>query len=194
MDILKTAQEIGQFELARNLSEVCDSAEVAQRVGAVMPLPAAGIDGRIKRICRWLLDSGKQKFMLLTPEIALADGIAGLSEGCAEVMIAVPCNMEQDAKGRLGSNLPRGLKAVILEEPYFPDAFFPANGMLAVCGYLAGNRAMVLPETYRMAEHYSGFHGKKVFLPYVELDGAARYPNWMELSQQNLDTIWRDGQ
>ena len=50
---------------------------------------------------------------------------------------------------------------------------------------------MVLPDTYRMVEHYSGFLGKKVFIPYKELETAARYDGWLEVSQQRLSMKWR---
>lgn len=50
---------------------------------------------------------------------------------------------------------------------------------------------MVLPETYRMIDHYSGFLGKKVFVPYVELEDAVRYEGWMEVSRDRFNTVWR---
>ena len=50
---------------------------------------------------------------------------------------------------------------------------------------------MILSDTYRMVEHYSGFLGKKVFVPYVELSSALRYDGWMEVNQQRLSTKWR---
>lgn len=63
--------------------------------------------------------------------------------------------------------------------------------MLVISGYSGGDRAMVLPDTYRMVEHYSGFLGKKVFTPYKELNAAARYYGWMEISRQRLSVKWR---
>ena len=54
--------------------------------------------------------------------------------------------------------------------------------MIVVCGYTAGGRMMALSDTYRMVEHYKGFLGKKVFVPFKELDTAVRYDGWMEVS------------
>ena len=51
---------------------------------------------------------------------------------------------------------------------------------------------MVLPETYRMIDHYSGFWGKKVFVPYVELADAVRYDGWMEVGSDKISMIWRN--
>lgn len=190
MNMQKTAREIGVFETGINLSSVCSSPDVVRKVGASMPLPDEDIADRIPRIAAWLHGFGKSKYLFLTPEIALIEEMAKLSAR-EEVIIAIPCDLEGEAKERLRNNLPRGMEVTILEEPYFPQSFFPGNGLMVVCGYSAGGRPMVLPDTYRMAEHYSGFLGKKVFIPYRELETAARYDGWLEISQQRLSTIWR---
>lgn len=191
MDIQKTAREIGLFETAINLAKVSNSADVMQKVGASMPLPNEDIEIRVRQVAKWLYDFGKKKYMFLTPEIALIDEMSKLADNHMEIIIATPCDLEQEAKERLKNNLPHGITVTVLEEPYFPQSFFPKNGMLVICGYLGGNRALVLPDTYRMVEHYSGFLGKKVFVPYKELDSATRYDGWMEINQQRLNTKWR---
>lgn len=190
MDMQKTAREIGLFETGINLSKVCNSTDVIQKVGASMPLPDEDIADQIPQIAAWLHSFGKNKYMFLTPEIALIEEISKLSNQ-EEVIIAIPCDLEREAKERLRNNLPRGIEVSILEEPYFPQSFFPGNGLMVVCGYAAGGRPMVLPDTYRMVEHYSGFLGKKVFIPYKDLETAARYDGWLEVSQQRLSTKWR---
>ncbi len=186
----RTAREIGLFETGINLSKVCNSTHVIQKVGASIPLPDEDIADRLPQIATWLNSFGKSKYMFLTPEIALIEAMSKLSNQ-AEVIIANPCDLEAEAKERLRNNLPHGIKVTILEEPYFPQSFFPGNGLMVVCGYSAGGRPMVLPDTYRMVEHYSGFLGKKVFIPYKELETAARYDGWLEVSQQRLSTKWR---
>ncbi len=191
MDIQKTAREIGLFETGINLSKVCNSTDVIQKVGASMPLPDEDIANQVPKIAAWLHGFGKSKYMFLTPEIALIDEISKCSNQ-DEVIIAIPCDLDGEAKERLRNNLPRNIEVTILEEPYFPQSFFPGNGLLVVCGYTADGRAMVLPDTYRMVEHYSGFLGKKVFIPYKELETAARYDGWLEVSQQKLSAKWRD--
>lgn len=191
MNLLKTAREIGFFETAINLAKVSNSADVIQKVGVSMPLPDEDINTKMTQIAKWLLSFGKSKYMFLMPEIALIDEIYKLTDRHIEVIIAVPCDLEQDAKERLSNNLPHGITVTILEEPYFPQSFFPGNGMMVVSGYLGGGRTMVLPDTYRMVEHYNGFLGKKVFIPYVELDTAMRHNEWMEISPQRLSAKWR---
>lgn len=191
MDIQKTAREIGLFETAINLAKVSGSSDVIQKLGASMPLPDKFIEDRVKQVADWLLSFGKSKYMFLTPEIALIEEIGKKSNSKTEAIIAVPCDLEQDSKERLNNNLPRGVTVTVLEEPYFPQSFFPGNGMMVICGYLGNDRAMVLPDTYRMVEHYNGFFGKKVFVPYKELYVASRYHEWMEINQQRVSTKWR---
>ena len=190
MDMQKTAREIGLFETGINLSKVCNSTDVMQKVGASMPLPDEDIADRIPQIAAWLHSFGKSKYLFLTPEIALIEEMSKRSDQ-EEVIIAIPCDLEREAKERIWNNLPRGIEVSILEEPYFPQSFFPGNGLMVVCGYTAGGRPMVLRHTYRMVEHYNGFLGKKVFIPYKDLETAARYDGWLEVSQQRLSTKWR---
>lgn len=193
MDIRKTAREIGLFEMAVNLSRVSNSADIIHQVGASMPLPDEDIEVRVEQVSKWLLSFGKRKYMFLTPEIALIEEMGKQTNSETEVIISVPCDLEQEAKERLNNNLPHGVMVTVLEEPYFPQSFFPGNGMMVISGYLGGNRAMVLPYIYRLVEHYSGFLGKKVFIPYREIDVATRYDGWMEISQQRLSEKWRRG-
>lgn len=191
MDMRKTAKEIGLLETAVNLSKVRDSDDVIYKIGTSMPMPDNDIEAEISQAAKWLLDFGKEKYMFLTPEIAMIEEMGKQAKRNTEAIIAVPCDLEAEAKERLYNNLPQNICVTILEEPYFPQSFFPGNGMMVMCGYLGGGRAMILPETYRLVEHYSGFLGKKVFVPYKELDTAARYDGWLEVSQQRLSTIWR---
>lgn len=192
MDIQKTVREIGLFETAINVAKVSNSADVVQKVGMTMPLPNKDIGVRVKQVAKWLCDFNKNKYMFLTPEIALFEEMSKLDNTHMEIIIAIPCDLEQEAKERLKNNLPHGITVTVLEEPYFPQSFFPRNGILVICGYLGRNRALVLPDTYRMVEHYSGFLGKKVFVPYKELDSASRYDGWMEINQQRINAKWRN--
>lgn len=190
MDMLKTVREIGFFETGNNLVEVLSSADVQAKAGEVMPLPGKELTENTSRIADWLAAFGKHKYMLFTPEIHLIDYLA--KNGAEnEAIILVPCDMEKEIKDRLSVNLPKGMRVSLLEEPYFPEEFYPGNGLVVACGYMAGGRLMVLPETYRMIDHYSGFLGKKVFVPYVELEDAVRYEGWMEVSRDRFNTVWR---
>lgn len=191
MNIQSIAREIGLFETALNLESVHSSAEVIQKVGDSMPLPETGTKERIIHIAKWLLASGKKKFLFLTPEIALIEEISKDLCTDIEIIIALPTDMEPDVKDRLKHNIPRGIHISLLEEPYFPESFFPSNSMIVVCGYAGGDREMVLSDTYRMIQHYCVFLGKKIFVPYIELPAGLRYNGWLALNRQQINGKWR---
>ena len=126
--------------------------------------------------------------MFLTPEIALIDEIAEITEN-SEAIIAVPCGIDAEITERLSSNLPVKMRVSIINEPYFPENFTPQDGIIVVCGYRSGGRNVVMNETYRLAGHYSGFYGKKVFVPYVSLENFCCPDGWKQ-SAQIFDGIW----
>ena len=172
MDILKTVREIGFFETSCNLAEVLESSDIWAKAGSMMPLPEHDICRSVNDISESLAAFGKEKYMFLSPEIAVIDKLAEKEPGKA--------------------NIPKSMNVYLLEEPYFADEFYPRNGIIVICGYLAGGRMMVLPETYRMIEHYnSGFWGKKVFVPYVELPDAVRYDEWLEICNEKISILRR---
>lgn len=126
----------------------------------------------------------------MTPEIALTGVMADLVGHEIESLFVISSELENDARLRLCNNLPHNTIVSVLDEPAFPKDFFPGNGMLVVCGYEALGRAMVLEDTYRMVEHYRGFLGKKVFIPYVTLSSAIRYNGWREINSGRIDLTW----
>lgn len=138
----------------------------------------------------WLYSFNKEKYLFLTPEIALIENIKNRKVD-DEAIIVVPCDMELDIKDRLRNNLPTNMSVSLLEEPYFPDEFYPGNGLIVVCGYASGSRTIVLPETYRMIEHYGSFLGKKVFIPYAHCPGSYHYNGWIEVDSGKFNAIWR---
>ncbi|MGX8705118.1 MAG: hypothetical protein ACSW8J_00920 [bacterium] len=191
---MKTSREIGFFETNVNLSTVLHSDAIRSEAGAIMPLPDANLAARIQDIAEWIVSFGKRKYLFMTPEIALIDALAALRPD-QTAMILSPCDLSEDVRTRMRHNLPKRMKTFILEEPFFPEAFYPANGLIVACGYLAGGRAMVLPETYRMIDHYmTGFYGKKVFIPYTALAEGTRYGGWLEVSADKFSGIWRDAE
>lgn len=192
MDLQRIGKEIGLFLTAINLVAVMDSPAVQDKVGVSMPLPDSNTEEKVNDIVKWLTGFGKRKYMFLTPEIAVIEKLLNQTDNKAEIIIAVPCDLDLEIKERLKNNLPHGgAKVELLEEPHFPSNLYPSNGMIVTCGYLGGDRSMVMIDTYRMVEHYSSFQGRKVFIPYVELSSAARYDGWMEVMQERITDKWR---
>lgn len=191
MDIIKTSREIGLFEAARNMSMAADSQEVRNKIEEAMPMPGAEFVLRITQAIDYLMSFGKRKLLMLSPEIALLEEIAERADSGIQVILVVPCDMDPESRARLHNNLPAGISVQLLEEPYFPESFTPANGMIVSFGYMAGERLMALPECYRMTDHYSGFWGKKVFVPYMVREDSTRFGNWMEVNPGKFSDVWR---
>lgn len=191
MDMLDIARVIGFFEVGSNLVDVSNSSEVIMKAGATMPLPDESIKVGIEHIADWLLAFDKNQIMYLSPEIALIEAIERKKHNDINHIIALPCDLDSDTKERINNNLPKSANVTVLDEPFFPQNFFPGNSLIVICGYSGGDRAMVMNDTYRMVEHYGGFLGKKVFVPYRELDIASRYDGWMEVNPQRISEKWR---
>lgn len=191
MDMIKTVQEIGLVQTAINLAKVCGSSEVLDEVGTSMPMPNPDIETAVPVIAEWLHDFGKSKYLFLTPEIALIEELGKYADSRDEAIIAIPGDMDSDMQLRIKNNIPHNIKVTIQTEYAIPRAFYPENSLMVVCGYTAGGRLMVLPETYRLIVRNSDFLGKKVFIPYQDLEIAVRYDNWMEASRNNISVKWR---
>ena len=193
MNVLRTAEEIGLVQVGLNVAELLSSEELRNKVGAAMPLPSIKLKDNVEKMVAWIAELGKSKLMFLTPEIALFDIIPKYIAD-AEVIVLVPCSMDDEVKGRLAENIPANVTVSLLNEPYFPDKFIPSNGVIVACGYMANGRLIVLPETYRMIEHYKDFYGKFVFLPYVKIDEFIKYEEWIEINPDKFNLIWRDAE
>lgn len=114
-----------------------------------MPLPDSNTKEKVSDIVKWLTGFGKCKYMFLTPKIAVIEKLLKQTDNKAEIIIAVPCDFDPEIKERLKNNLPHGDAEVeLLEEPHFPSNLYPSNGMIVTCGYLGGDRSMVMSDTY----------------------------------------------
>lgn len=196
MDAIKTVREIGTFMANENIAAVLASEDVRAKVGAVMPLPDINFNESINKVADWLSSFGKCKYLFFSPEIALIERLSGC-ENKTESIIMVPCDMDQEVKSRLNDNLPKNMKVELLEETKYPESkgidFRPRNGIIVISGYLAGERVMVLPETYRLINSYgTGFMGKMVFVPYTAIKESIRYADWLEVEGDKFSEIWRD--
>ena len=182
MDIREIVKEVGYFETSLNLLPVMDSREAKERISGDMPMPFEDIEERIKGFAKKIAEKGKKKIFLLTPEIALIERLTEYPQNIESVLIALPSDMEDDMRERIERNLLKTIDVQLIREPFFPENFSPKNGIIAVSGFLTGGRLMVSKEVYRMAEHYGGFLGQTVFLPYAELESTERYEGWLEIS------------
>lgn len=189
MDIREAVKEVGYFETSLNLQPVRDNDDVAEKVSAYMPMPSGNTESLIDRCAERIFEKKKKKIFFLTPEIALIEKLAANPENIDTVLIAMPSDMEQEMRERITNNRLNTIDIQMIQEPFFPEDFTPKNGLIAISGFLAGGRTMVAGEVYRMAQHYRGFLGQKIFLPYVSLPNAERYDGWLEISSDIFNEI-----
>lgn len=190
MDILKTAREIGCFETGYNIIQVLDNGAISEKIGCCMPLPDGTLIDSLEYFSHWLIGIGKNKFLFLNPEIAVIERMARYAPLDTEAIIVVPVDMDNETRGRLSGNLPPNLKVSVLPEPFFPNEFYPSNGVVIASGYLANHRPMVLQETYRLIDHYCGFKGKRIFISYVTIPTLAQYDEWIEIDARKFSMVW----
>lgn len=193
MDILKTVREIGCFEAGYNIIQVMGNSALPEKIGRSMPLPDDSFVESLDSLSQWLASLGKNKFLFLNPEIAIIERLACCNAFDAEAIIILPVDMDNEARERLSGNLPPNIAVSTLQEPYFPNEFYPRNGVVIASGYLANHRPMVLPETYRLIDHYGGFKGRKLFIPYVTIPTPAPYDEWIEMDIRKFSMVWPGG-
>jgi hypothetical protein len=196
MDAIKTVREIGTFMANENIVKFLTSEDVRSKVGAVMPLPSSDFLEYMNNAAEWIASFGKSKYMFFSPEIALIEKLPSCKDRTESIIMA-PCDMDHEIKSRLKENLPRNMKVVLLDETKYPESvgidFRPRNGIIVISGYLAGERIMVLPETYRLINSYgNGFMGKTVFVPYTTIHESTRYADWLEVGADKFNEIWRN--
>ena len=192
-NIRNVIMEIGAFQLAANLSEVRESPEIQLLAYGNMPLPGNNVSARIDAIASWLIGFGRHQLIFLSPEGALASAMHRLAPHAElELFYIVPPAMDAEIKERIKNNLPKGGKVNVLNDYDSLDRFFPRNTIRVISGYLGGDRLMIPGDMYRLIDQHSReFYGRKVFVPYVELDAAVRYNGWIELDRERVNDVWR---
>lgn len=196
MDAIKTVREIGTFMANENIVAVINSEDVKSKIGAVMPLPGNDFEEYMDRAADYIAGFGKSKYMFFSPEMGLIERLPSCKDR-TESIIMVPSDMDPEIKERIKENLPKNMNVALLDETKYPESvgieFRPRNGIIIVSGYLAGDRIMVLPESYRLINSYgNGFMGKIVFVPYTSIQESTRYTDWLEIGADKFNEIWRD--
>ena len=192
MDIISLTREIGLFETVNNFSGLNPDI-LAVTLDDQMPLPASA--GAIAPAADWLLSFGKKRLLFCTPELSLVETLAASSPRPLDCQFVLPFNLDPESRQRLLSNLPKHEKISVstIQEPAFPDDFYPSNSMIVACGYLTGSRrAMVQSDTYRLLEHYKTFLGAIVFLPVFTTEDVSPYDAWLQVPQGIFTYEWRN--
>lgn len=181
MDLIAVINEVGLFEASANLAGI-DHSVLAAALDGQMPLPPISCAEAAASAANWLLSFNKTRFMFLTPEIQLIEAMSAQTQRPLVCEYVLPFNVDPEIKGRLQANLPtiRTIRVSTLDEPAFPVDFYPSNGLIVACGFTSGHRAMVLPETYRMLNHYKDFRGHIVFCSVFDAKDVCSFDTWLQ--------------
>lgn len=180
---------VGLFQVAQNLSEASAGVQHIDATEVAMPMPGADIAPRIEAVVDYMLQSGKKKFLLLSPEVAILSALEGRETSGLRFFIALPADMPESIFNQIRSNVPDGLDIQFVENLYVPGAFLPENGVVLTFGYMAKDYLMVRPEAYHMNKIHGSFPGQKVFVPYIELDNFVQPENWMRIRADIFNEI-----
>ena len=101
-----------------------------------------------------------------------------------EFIIVLPYDMGPVQKCIIREKFPPDLNITMIQEPAFPQAFYPANGLMVICGCAFDGKAAVPLETYRLIEHYKDFVGKKAWVPYAEISVPEPCEGWVILNKK----------
>lgn len=186
MNISDDILRVGLFQVAENLSKATVG---SNPMDVAMPMPGEDISPRIEAVVDYMLWSGKKKFLLLSPEVALLDVLKDRETSGFRFFIAIPADIPESIVNQIRSNVPDGLDIQFVENLYIPGGFLPENGMVLTFGYLAKGYLMVRPEVYHMNKIHGSFPGQKVFVPYTELDSFVQPENWMRIRSDIFSEI-----
>lgn len=186
MNISDDILRVGLFQVAENLSK---AAVGSNPMDVAMPMPGEDISPRMEAVVDYMLQSGKKKFLLLSPEVALLDALKEHETNGLRFFIAIPADIPESISDQIRSNVPDDLDIQFVENLYIPGGFLPENGVVLTFGYLAKGYLMVRPEAYHMNKIHGSFPGQKVFVPYTELDNFVQPENWMRIRSDIFNEI-----
>lgn len=188
MDIFKTAAEIGMMEVLRLIQPHMQDPMIAR----INPVPSntENMKQRINDVAQKMMAYGKQRLLFLSPETALLDRLSQL-DSRQEVILVLPCDMDELTAERLCKNMPHALNVTILTEPFFPEGFTPSNGMLFLFGFHNNGRMLLSPESYRLMERYSAFQGRKAFVPFIH-QNINRLENYFDVYMKQEEMYYED--
>lgn len=187
MDYMRTVMEIGIFEtvacVGATHSEVL-SAKASNYLPRVTTDDAAT---RVHRIAHALIGMGASQLLLLCPELALLEALAEFGfDGI--VYVCLPRELDNQAKTRVGGNVPLGLDVRFIDEGEFPPRFLPSTSAVVAFGFGGLESAFLPGFQHRQIEYYRRFTGS-VLLACVAPQGQGERPlGWYSEATEEVFT------
>ena len=197
MKIKNNIAETGIAETLAVLHRFAYSETIVQQAQLYIPFPFENPADRINAIAKSLAQLGKQKLLLLTPEIAVIEKLAQYN-AAEEIIVCLPHHTYTDIHQSVAANMPAGIKVSFIHESELSFSnekkllssmnrkFDYTNAAVVAFGFSQGSRSMILTSTYRMMKKYSAFYGCKAIAFCGEADSDIRPAGWVTVNTHDF--------
>lgn len=174
--------EFGILETLDVLKKHLFDKEIIFECNKYIPIPTSDSFTDVESIKGALEALGKERLLLLTPEIALIKEFT--EKSCVkDIFVCLPSDMEDEVVERIYNNSPKNTDVKFIKEyeigllrPFKPD-----NAAIIAFGFADNDNALIPDYNYRMLKYYDSFFGKKVLVSCGENVSNERPSGWMPI-------------
>ena len=181
MKIKNNIAETGIAETLTVLHRYAHSDSIVQQAQLYIPFPFEDPAHSIDSIAAGLAQLGKEKLLLLTPEIAVIEKLAEYN-AAQEIIICLPYHTYNHMRQSVQANMPAGVSISFVHENEIPYKFDYTNAAVVAFGFNQGNHSLILSSTYRMMKKYTSFYGNKVIAYCGQAEGDMRPAGWVTVN------------
>ncbi len=194
MNIRSNYEEIGLLETVKLIEKYMDDPKLAAECAEYLPAMRGGLSDRLPALADGIRKCGKEKLLLLTPELALLEELARDSGKISQIYIGIAAGTDKDVSERIAANIPDGLPVTLLPEFQFPSDFRPDNGMIAAVGCESRGRVILPKSCYRSMTLYRSFYGIRALISYQRDSAGFRPKNWISADTSELFNLIIEGE
>ena len=176
--------ETGIAETLCVLMEFTHCEDVMHRAQMYMPFPEDDINQRIDAIASGLALLGKDRLLLLTPEIAIIEKLIQYN-ACKELIVCLPHQTGEEARSAIAANMPQGIPVSFISDNEIPLGFTQDKAAVVAFGFCEGERSIILSSTYRLMRTYASFCGNKV-IAYCGHTAGQRPAGWLAVNTHHM--------
>ncbi|MBQ6686893.1 MAG: hypothetical protein IJN03_00025 [Bacilli bacterium] len=162
-NIENNVTETGIMETLCVLNNHKQDYEIIANASLYLPIPEDDIHAKLDEIVDNLCRLKKEKFLFLTPEIAIIEKLCDKKD-VKEILVCLPSGYNEETYERIFNNKPTGIKVTFINENEVPLNFTGNNAAIVGFGFCDNERAIILNYNYRMMERYKSFYGYRILV------------------------------
>jgi len=162
-NIENNVTETGILETLCILNNHKSDYEIISNASLYLPIPRDDIHSKVDEIVDNLCRLKKEKFLFLTPEIAIIEKLCN-TDTVKEIFVCLPSDYNEETYERIFNNKPSGIKVTFIKENEIPLNFTGNNAAIIGFGFCDKERAIILNHNYRMMERYKSFYGYRILV------------------------------